>query len=102
MTKLAQELNLLLSAFCVKHANLTKPSARLSYLDGLKETLEVTKRLQCRTLILTVGSEQAGVPREEQRRSLVEELRASLRLLDGTDVITVNGRIIIQFQHDNA
>jgi hydroxypyruvate isomerase len=86
MTKLVQELDLSLSAFCVKQANLTEPSARSAYLDGLKETLEVAKRLQCRTLILTVGSERAGVPREEQRRSLVEGLRASLPLLEGTGV----------------
>ncbi|WP_281888619.1 hydroxypyruvate isomerase family protein [Paenibacillus sp. YYML68] len=99
LARTAEALELTVSAFCVKQTSLTDAAARPAYLEGLKETLEVARRLHCRTLIVTVGAELAGVPREVQRQSVLEGLRASVPLLEGTGVTLVVEPLNVAVDH---
>ena len=77
----AQKNGVAIAAFCTKFVSLVDTSKRAEYIQGLKETIEVAKKLGCRTLISQVGNELPGVPRSEQHASLVEGLSAVAPML---------------------
>jgi len=70
-----------IAAFCTKFVSLVDASKRAEYIEGLRETLAVAKKLGCRTLISQVGNELPGVPRSEQHASLVAGLSAAAPIL---------------------
>ena len=75
------------AAFCTRFSVLNDPSRRGEYIEGLKASIAVARRLECPVLISQVGNEIKGVPRQKQHESIVEGLRAcapgSLRELAG-------------------
>lgn len=84
----AEQLGLQIAAFCTKFVPLTEPQARAQYLEGLRESIQVAGRLRCNTLITQTGPD-TGAPREEQRRSLIDGLRACVPLLEESGVTLV-------------
>ncbi len=86
--KAMEESNLPLSAMCTSYFNLTDPSGRKSYLEGLKRSIETAHTLNCKTLISQVGND-TGKVREYQHKSIVEGLSECKGMLESEGIILV-------------
>ena len=60
---------------CTRFISLVDPSQKQAYLEGLEETLEVAKELQCRNIITQVGNRIEGVDEAIQATQAVETLK---------------------------
>jgi len=76
-------------AMCTKFVSLVDESQHNDYLVGLKESIEVAKRLGCKTLISQVGDELPGVCRDTQQKALIAGLKKAAEVLKGTDITLV-------------
>ncbi|MFK0330148.1 TIM barrel protein [Rhizobium sp. NPDC090275] len=65
---------------------LTDRANQAAFLEGLKRTIEVARRLGARTLIAQAGDDLAGKTREEQRAALTETLSCAGEVLDDSGV----------------
>jgi hydroxypyruvate isomerase len=81
-----RRLRMDVTALCTKFVSLVDASQRDTYLQGLRETVDVAERLECRAVITQVGAEMAHVARGDQRRSLVDGLRACVPILRAAGV----------------
>ena len=84
-----QETGLRCTAMCTCAIPLVDPARRGEYLDGLRRSIAVAKRIGCPTLIVTVGQEREGVPRSEQRASIADGLRACAPILEDAGITLV-------------
>lgn len=66
---------------CTKFISLLDRTRKSNYLDGLRETIEVTKFLNCPNIISQVGELISDVPREEQIAQTVETLKEAGELV---------------------
>jgi hydroxypyruvate isomerase len=89
IVKAKERLGLETAAFCTRFVSLVDPEKREEYKKGLEETLEVAKLLDCKTIISQVGNEIPGVPREDQRQSLIQGLKECAPMLEKADVTLV-------------
>ncbi len=80
------ELGLKVAACCTKFVSLVDPEMREEYLQGLHDSIAAAQRLDCKVLISQVGDCREGVSREKQRDILVEGLRDSAKLLEGSGI----------------
>jgi hydroxypyruvate isomerase len=67
-------------------AELTCRSDHERFLDGLGQSLEVAKRLGAQVMIAQAGPELPSVSRETQHEALVEAMRRSALVLEGSGV----------------
>lgn len=74
------------TAFCTKFVSLVDENMRETYIVGLTESIAAAKRLNCSQLISQVGQELEGVPREVQRQSLIDGLKACIPLLEREEI----------------
>ena len=65
---------------------LTDIANREAWLEGLKQSVEVAKRLGAPVLIAQAGDDLPGLSRDEQRAALTDTLRAAADILKGTGV----------------
>jgi len=79
--KTLEETGLELISICTTDFRLTSPEHRETWLSGLRESCITAKKLGVRHLITQVGND-TGAPREEQRCSVVEGLRAGVPVLE--------------------
>ena len=86
LVAVAAELELSVVAFCTAFTSLVDASQREAYVDGLKRSIEVARRLGCSQLITQTGAEIAGVPRSEQLLSLIDGLRACAPILEKSNI----------------
>lgn len=86
--KAKEELNLEVATFCTKFVSLVDPAKREEYIKGLKESIEAAKFLGCRTLISQTGND-TGMPREFQRQSMIDGLKACAPMLEEAGVTLV-------------
>lgn len=84
-----EKLGLETAALCTKFISLTDPAQRQEYLIALRETITVTKQLQCKIIISQVGDEIPGVPRKDQHDRLVRGLRECAPMLEDHGVTLV-------------
>jgi len=77
-----------IAAMCTKFVPLTDDSNLEAYLDGLKESLAVAKRLGVNMLITQTGND-TGAAREKQYANLFGGLRACIPLLEESGVTLV-------------
>lgn len=84
-----QRLNLSVTALCTKFISLVDSSQRHAYIEGLKETIEIAKRLNCSTIISQVGNEQARLSRSAQHYNLIAGLKACVPILEEAGVTLV-------------
>ena len=84
-----QKSGLQIAGMCTRMVSLTDPALRESYVQGLKETVTVCRKMGCKTVISQVGAEREGVSREEQHESIVEGLRACVPVLQENDLTLV-------------
>lgn len=81
-----QKTGLKPAALCTYFIPLTEPERREEYIEGLKKSIAVAKRLGCPTLISQLGND-TGAPREQQHASIVEGLKACVPLLEEAGVV---------------
>ncbi|GAB2673355.1 hydroxypyruvate isomerase family protein [Paenibacillus thermoaerophilus] len=81
-----RRLGLEIASFCTRMIPLTDPARRAEFVDGLRESLEAAARLECRTLIAQTGPERGDMDRAEQRRSVIDGLRACVPHLEAAGV----------------
>lgn len=84
-----QKTGLRCAAMCARSIPLVDPARRKDYLDGLRASIAVAQRLDCPSLIVTVGQELPGVSREAQRDSIIDGLRAAAPLAEDAGVTLV-------------
>jgi hydroxypyruvate isomerase len=87
--KAQKALGLEAAAFCTRFISLLDPGLRKDYIQGLNETLEVAKYLDCKTIISQVGYEIEGVSREAQHKSIVNGLKEAAPLLERAGAMLV-------------
>ncbi|GHT69093.1 hydroxypyruvate isomerase [Spirochaetia bacterium] len=96
LRKKADALGLSCAAFCTRFISLTDPGLRPAYLEGLRESIAVAKKLGNKILISQVGSD-TGAVRTFQHKSAIAGLRAAAPLLEESGVTLLieplNGRI---------
>ncbi len=83
----AQQMQI--AACCTKFISLVDPQQRDAYLAGLEASIAAAQRLDCPTLISQVGDALPGVPRQDQRASLIAGLRAAAPRLEAAGVTLV-------------
>ena len=81
ISKLRKKQNLSIAALCTKFISLTDPACRERFIEAVKDTAEVCRKLGCKTIISQVGQELENVPREEQHASIVAGLKKCLPIL---------------------
>ena len=74
-----------LSAFCTRCFDLTDPSRRDAYLEGLRSALADASTLGATALITQVGMD-TGADRAIQHQSIIDGLNASVPLLEAVGV----------------
>lgn len=80
-----QAFSLECAALCTYFIPLTEPERREDYIAGLKESIEVAKKLGCKTLISQLGND-TGADRALQHQSIVDGLKACAPLLEENDI----------------
>lgn len=83
------QYNLSISCCCTKFISLVDSKQRAAYLQGLTESIAVAKSLNINTLISQTGDFIAGVPREQQKQSLIDGLTAAAPLLEAAGIVLV-------------
>ncbi|GHV87477.1 hydroxypyruvate isomerase [Spirochaetia bacterium] len=86
--KKADALGLSCIGFCTRFIPLTDPGQRPAYLEGLRESIAVAKKLGSRLLISQVGSD-TGAVRAFQHKSVAAGLRAAAPLLEENNITLV-------------
>jgi len=77
IAKKKDELGLEVAAFsCNTGGALVAAGSKDKFVPALKESLAIAKKLACKRMIVTVGQEIQGTPREEQHKNIVEALKA--------------------------
>jgi hydroxypyruvate isomerase len=81
-----KEAGVTIATFCTKFISLVDASMREAYIEGLRESIAAARHLNCRQLISQVGQEVDGVSREEQKKSLIDGLKACVPLLEASGI----------------
>lgn len=92
LTELKTAVNrydLSIACCCTKFISLVDVNQRAAYLQGLTESIVVAKDLNISTLISQVGDFIEGVPREQQKQSLIDGLVAAVPLLEDAGITLV-------------
>ena len=92
LTELQTAVNrydLSISCCCTRFISLVDPNQRAAYLQGLTESIVVAKSLNIDTLISQVGAFINGVPRDQQKQSLIDGLSAAVPLLEDAGITLV-------------
>jgi len=74
-----------ISGFCTTSISLVDKRQRHSYIEGLKQSLQVADMLGCKRLITQTGND-TGYPREYQMKAMVECLYECVPYLKDADV----------------
>lgn len=98
LAKYKREKGFHIAAMCTKFISLTDASSRGGYIEGLKESLEVAKSLECKCLISQTGAD-LPISRKEQHESLVEGLKACVPYLEEYGVTLVIEPLNIRVDH---
>ena len=87
LIQVSTELGLSVTAFCTVSASLVDAKQRDAYIEGLKRSIDVARRLGCRQLITQTGTELNTVPRDDQLLSLIDGLNACAPILETNKMI---------------
>lgn len=99
LAKAQRTAGLRLAAMCTRMVPLNDPAHREEYLDGLRESIDVAKRLGCGTLITQVGHTIDGVSRSAQHNSIVGGLRACASVLEAAGMMLVFEPLNVRVDH---
>ena len=86
----AQQANGLTAvAMCTTFHDLTDPTCRDKYVEGIKETIPVCQKLGCKNIISQVGAELDHLTRQQQHDSIVAGLKAAAPLVEEAGITLV-------------
>lgn len=91
----AKDNGLTVTTFCVKTAfsgdvpPLLLPSGREPFVQAVKDAVQVASRLKCERLIVTTGSDLAGVAHAEQHAACVGAFKAAAPVAEDAGVTLV-------------
>jgi hydroxypyruvate isomerase len=94
-----QELKLDITAFCTKFINPGDISRQEEYLQGLRETVEVAKKLECKFIIIQAGNQTEGISYENHRKNLVEVMRKAVIIAEREKIILLIEPLNILVDH---
>ncbi len=97
--KAKNELGLKVATFCTKFVNPGNATLQDDYIEGLKETIEVAKALDCKTIISQAGWEIEGISREAHRNSLREVLKKAAAIAEQENMTIVLEPLNILVDH---
>lgn len=80
-----EETGVELLSMCTSNFELTDPSRRQAWLDGLRESCEAAQKMGVKRLITQVGQD-TGARREFQHASIVEGLRTGKAMLEDSGI----------------
>lgn len=98
LQRVKEETGIEIAAFCTGFISLVDETCRQKYIDSLKNTIEVAKKLGCKTLISQTGSD-TGMVHELQCESMVEGLRACVPYLEDAGMTLVIEPLNIRVDH---
>lgn len=88
LIQVSTELDLTVTAFCTEFVSLVDAKKREEYVEGLKRSIDIARRIGCDKLITQTGPELTAIPREDQLLSLIDGLNACVSILE-TNRITL-------------
>lgn len=86
LIRVSTELDLTVTAFCTESISLVDAKKREEYLEGLKRSIDLARRLGCDQLITQTGPELTSIPREDQLLSLIDGLNACAPILESNRI----------------
>lgn len=81
LERLQGETGFNLVTLCVPFVGLNDPAKRQEYIEGVKNTIPVAKKLGCNLLSSQLGTDN-GAPRIEQYKSMLEGLRQVIPMVE--------------------
>ena len=99
ISEVAEANTIKCAACCTKFISLVDAGKRNEYLDGLGETIEVSKKLGSSIIISQVGDEVMGINREIQLISLIDGLRKAAKMLQDTGLVLAIEPLNILYDH---
>jgi hydroxypyruvate isomerase len=84
--KVKNDLNMSVAGTCTKFITLTDISKQDKYIEGLKESIQAAKQMDCNMLISQTGNNMGSMPREFQRKNMIKTLRKCVPLLEEAGV----------------
>lgn len=94
-----QKFGFQVSCFCTDGWSLTNPSEWKEYLEGLKRTIPIAKRLGCKKLITQAGPEQPGISHLQALNNITEGLKRCVSILEKSDVTLMLEPLNLQVDH---
>lgn len=98
LEKCQKETGINVAAFCTRFISLVDESKREEYIASLKETIEVAKRLNCKTIISQTGAE-LPIDRAKQHKSLVDGLKECVPYLEESGITLVVEPLNLRVDH---
>lgn len=86
-------------AMCTTYHELTNPNCREAYVEGIKMTIPVCKKLGCKNIISQVGPERSDISRQAQHESIVAGLKAAAPYVEEAGLILVFEPLNIRIDH---
>lgn len=84
-----KELKLQIAAFCTQFISLVDSSKHDEYIKSLYDSIEIAKRLECKTIITQVGDKVPGSSDQKLHLNLVEGLAKCAQVLKNEDITLV-------------
>lgn len=86
-------------AMCTTFHELTDPNGREAYVEGIKKTIPVCKKLGCKNIISQVGPERSDISRQAQHQSIVAGLKAAAPYVEEAGLVLVFEPLNIRVDH---
>ena len=86
-------------AMCTTFHELTDPNGREKYVEGIKKTVSVCKKLGCKNIISQVGPERTDISRQDQHQSIVAGLKAAAPYVEEAGLTLVFEPLNIRVDH---
>ena len=86
-------------AMCTTFHELTDPNGREAYVEGIKKTIPVCKKLGCKNIISQVGPERSDISRQAQHESIVAGLKAAAPYVEEAGLVLVFEPLNIRVDH---
>ncbi len=95
----AQTHNLEVVTFVGPTGSLMRREERKQALRSLEEAAKIAHELRCSTLMVMAGSRDANVPRDKQRKDLIEGLKEASEIAEGEEIVLVLEALNILVDH---
>lgn len=94
-----RQLGMQVSCFCTDGWSLTDPKEWEPYLEGLKRSISVAKRLGCDKLITQAGPERQEISHQEVLSNIAEGLKRCVPILEKNQITLMLEPLNLQVDH---